>query len=128
MAWGANNFAQLGDGARVSAVIALPDRPTPRPVVGLTNVVAIAGGGNHSLALRSDNTVWAWGLNGHGQLGNGTLGGLAGTSTPVRVVDLGDPEFITDEVVAIAAGFSHSLAITLKVVEEILGEMKKSDN
>ena len=111
MAWGANNFAQLGDGAPASAAIALPDRPTPGPVIGLTHVVAIAGGGNHSLVLRSDGTVWAWGLNGHGQLGVGTLGGLAGTSTPVQVIDPGDPTgFITD-VVAVAAGFSHSLAL-----------------
>ena len=32
-----------------------------RPVSGLTNVAAIAAGGIHSLALRTDGTVWAWG-------------------------------------------------------------------
>ena len=40
--------------------------------LGLTGVVAIAGGYTHSLALRSDGSVWAWGLNTFGQLGNGS--------------------------------------------------------
>ena len=38
----------------------------------LTSMVAIAAGETHSLALRSDGTVWAWGYNGYGQLGDGT--------------------------------------------------------
>ena len=37
---------------------------------GLTGVIAIAVGGNHSLALKSDGTVWAWGFNQYGQLGD----------------------------------------------------------
>ena len=60
----------------------------------------IAAGSNHSLALKPDGTVWAWGRNNDGQLGDG-----AGSdrSTPVQVSNLTD-------VVAIAAGGSHSLA------------------
>ena len=38
----------------------------------LTSMVAIAAGETHSMALRSDGTVWAWGYNGYGQLGDGT--------------------------------------------------------
>ena len=38
----------------------------------LTNVVAVAAGAYHSLALRGDGTVWAWGRNNLGQLGDGT--------------------------------------------------------
>ena len=37
-----------------------------------STVVQISGGCFHSLALKSDGTVWAWGLNIHGQLGDGT--------------------------------------------------------
>ena len=44
----------------------------PVRVGNLTGVVAIAAGGTHSLALKSDGTVWAWGYNYYGQLGNGT--------------------------------------------------------
>lgn len=36
-------------------------RPVPVAVVGLTNVTAVAAGASHSLALRNDGTVWAWG-------------------------------------------------------------------
>jgi alpha-tubulin suppressor-like RCC1 family protein len=40
-------------------------------VSGLTHVVDIAAGGVHSLALKSDGTVWAWGDDWYGQLGDG---------------------------------------------------------
>jgi hypothetical protein len=69
--------------------------------VGLTNITAIAAGGHFSLALRSDGTVWAWGANGSGQLGDGTL---VNRSTPVRVSGLAG-------VTAIAAGAEHALAL-----------------
>ena len=45
-------------------------------------MIAIAGGGNYSLALRSDGTVWAWGDNTFGQLGDGTF---VDKSLPVQV-------------------------------------------
>ena len=41
-------------------------------VTGQVTSSAVDGGGSHSLALRSDGTVWAWGYNGYGQLGDGT--------------------------------------------------------
>ena len=61
----------------------------------------IAGGGSHSLALKSDGTVWAWGQNERGQLGDGTT---SNRSTPVQVSNL-------TGVIAIAAGDSQSLAL-----------------
>jgi alpha-tubulin suppressor-like RCC1 family protein len=63
-------------------------------------VVAIAGGRDHSLALLSDGTVKAWGLNAAGQLGDGTT---TGRTTPVAVSGLSG-------VVAIATGQDLSLA------------------
>ena len=45
-------------------------------------MVAIAGGDYHSLAVKSDGTVWAWGCNGYGQLGDGTT---TNRLTPVPV-------------------------------------------
>jgi hypothetical protein len=48
-------------------------------------VVAIAGGACHSLALKSDGTVWAWGRNGYGQLGDGST---SDHWTPVPVIGL----------------------------------------
>ncbi|HLZ19882.1 MAG TPA: SdrD B-like domain-containing protein, partial [Smithellaceae bacterium] len=62
---------------------------------------AIAAGYSHSLALKSDGTVWAWGNNGNGQLGIGTI---TNSYIPAQVSGLTD-------VIAIAAGGHHSLAI-----------------
>ena len=62
----------------------------------------LAGGGSHALALCRDGTVWAWGLNSHGQLGDGTATDRA---TPVQVPGL-------TGVAAVAAGAAHSLALS----------------
>ncbi len=64
-AWGANDYGQLGVGT-----IGAP-RPTPQPVVGLADIAAIAVGYAQTLALRADGTVWGWGLNEDGEVGNG---------------------------------------------------------
>ena len=69
--------------------------------MGGLNAIAIAAGRSNTLALSSDGTVWAWGYNGYGQLGNG---GIQNQSIPAQVNNLTD-------VVAIAAGEYHSLAI-----------------
>jgi alpha-tubulin suppressor-like RCC1 family protein len=92
-AWGGNGLGQLGDGT--TAV-----RLAPVQVSGLTDVVDVAAGKNHSLALRSGGTVSAWGHNLYGQLGDGTN---SDRSSPVTVGGLTDA-------VTIAAGEVHSLA------------------
>lgn len=79
----------------------------PIAVSGLDNVIAISGGRNHVLALKGDGTVWAWGYNAYGQLGDGTNN--SGT-TPVQVVGVGSVGFLNN-VVDIAGGREHSLAL-----------------
>ena len=67
--WGNNTYGELGNGTTSS----LPySNPSPVPVPGINGVVQIAAGGGFSLALRGDGTVYAWGLNSSGQLGDGT--------------------------------------------------------
>jgi len=61
----------------------------------------LAAGGWHSLAVASDGTVWAWGGNEYGQVGDGTT---TDRLTPVQVQGLAD-------VVAIAAGEDHTVAL-----------------
>jgi alpha-tubulin suppressor-like RCC1 family protein len=61
------------------------DSDTPVQVSGLSDVTAIAGPGQSSLALKKDGTVWAWGDNEYGQLGNGTY---TDSDTPVQVSGL----------------------------------------
>ncbi|MGI8667123.1 MAG: fibronectin type III domain-containing protein [Jatrophihabitans sp.] len=78
-AWGNNNVGQLGDGT-VSA-----ERNAAAPVPGLTGVTALSAGGRHVSVVRSDGTVWAWGSNINGELGNASL---VASSVPVQVSGL----------------------------------------
>jgi alpha-tubulin suppressor-like RCC1 family protein len=95
-AWGDNADGQLGDGTRTN-------RGTPAQVTGLTGVFTqVAAGPAYSLALRSDGTVWAWGDNQFGQLGNGTTGPDA--VTPGRVA-------VLNGVTRISAGYGFALAL-----------------
>jgi alpha-tubulin suppressor-like RCC1 family protein len=81
-AWGWGAAGQLGDGSS-------DDRHVPTPVTGLWNgVTAIAGGGFGGIALKSDGSVWAWGTNNHGELGNGITQPEGGSYVPVQVVGL----------------------------------------
>jgi alpha-tubulin suppressor-like RCC1 family protein len=64
-------------------------------------VIAIAAGGTHTLALKSDGTVWAWGYNGYGQLGDG---GTTNKYTPAQITSL-------TGIGAIAAGWAHSVVL-----------------
>lgn len=100
-AWGQNYAGQLG-AATTGYCTGTPCGTIPVQVNGLNSVVAIAASGGHSLALRSDGTVWAWGDNSVGQLGNSSAG--SGTTSPVQVSGL-------TGVTSIAAGLSHSLAL-----------------
>jgi alpha-tubulin suppressor-like RCC1 family protein len=74
-------------------------------VAGLNNVQAIAAGGGFSLALKADGSVWAWGHNRDGQLGDGNA--PFDHSKPEMVYGLGHGS----GVVAIAAGYSFALVL-----------------
>lgn len=67
-AWGDNSSGELGDGTNVNSNV--PVQVTNS--TGMPDIIAIAAGQFHSLALASDGTVWAWGNNLFGQLGDGT--------------------------------------------------------
>ncbi|MDF1884195.1 Ig-like domain-containing protein [Sulfurimonas sp. SAG-AH-194-C21] len=65
--WGSNTYGQLGDGTTT-------DSSTPvQESSGLGTWSSISAGTFHTVARKSDNTLWAWGRNNYGQLGDATL-------------------------------------------------------
>ncbi len=103
-AWGKNDKGQLGNNTVVDS-----QGPVAVDTSGVLNgqvITAAAAGRQHSLAVGNDGRVFAWGLNASGQLGNGTT-----TDSRVPVV-LTSPAISNKFIVAIAAGASHSLALT----------------
>ncbi len=71
------------------------------------NVVSVAGGSYHTLAISADHKVWAWGWGIHGQLG---VDSAENAKIPVNVAMLN-----SQRVVQVAAGHAHSAALTVKV-------------
>ena len=101
--WGNDTYGQLGDGTNNNSNV--PVAVTASGVLNGQTVVAVAAGFNHSLALCADGTVVAWGMNSAGQLGNGST---TSSNVPVAVTKTG--ALLNKTVVAIAAGYNHSLA------------------
>jgi alpha-tubulin suppressor-like RCC1 family protein len=95
-AWGFNGQGRLGDGS-------VTNRSSPVSVVGgFADWCQVSGGRFHSLAVRTDGSAWAWGFNGQGRLGDGSV---TNRTSPVSVVGgFGDW-------CEISAGYSHSLAV-----------------
>jgi alpha-tubulin suppressor-like RCC1 family protein len=95
-AWGYNAYGQLGDGTTI-------DKHVPTHIGILTDwvVVAAGGGGSHSVAIKTDGSLWTWGGNTAGELGDGTM---ANKSVPMRIGT--DTDWIS-----VAAGGSRTFAI-----------------
>jgi alpha-tubulin suppressor-like RCC1 family protein len=114
-AWGRNGSGELGNGTTTNSSV-------PVQVRGLgagSGVIAVSGGAppitatsvsgaGHSLALKSNGQVLSWGNNNSGQIGNGTSSTTVNQLVPVQPTGLG----AGSGVVRIAAGGSHSLALT----------------
>lgn len=107
--WGANDNSGLG-----TPNIAIGDETIdPQQVIvadtmePLRGITQISVGEYHTLALRHDGTVWAWGANGYGQIGNNTT-----TSAPLAVQVQTSGSTYLENVSSIAAGRLHSMAVT----------------
>ncbi len=95
ISWGEGSSGQLGNGSLANASPGtLPNQPETMPI-------SIAAGGIHSLLACNDGSVWSWGDNTYGQLGDG---GTSNQVEPVQVMNI-------NTAIAVAAGSDHSLAL-----------------
>jgi alpha-tubulin suppressor-like RCC1 family protein len=93
-AWGYDNVGQLGIGSTASSAV-------PVKITGVSQVTGIAAGWDSAVAVVAGGaSVWAWGGNDSGQLGDGTL---AGRTTPVRVTQIG-----TVHIAGVGVGFKYA--------------------
>lgn len=104
-AWGLGSNGQLGNGATTFS------RYVPVPVSTLTNVSTVAAGQYHSVARKTEGTVWAWGSNSYGQIGDSTT---TQRSAPVQIPSLSGS-------LAIASGLNHNLAVTINHTVAVWG-------
>lgn len=79
--------------------------PITTAASGIT-IVSAAAGASHSAALLSNGTVWSWGVNDQGQLGNG---GGGNSGSPVSTIDDATKSSLS-AIVEISAGAAHNLA------------------
>jgi alpha-tubulin suppressor-like RCC1 family protein len=101
--WGENTWGQTANGNLTTP------QPSPMALAGTATWKSVATGGYHSLGIKSDGTLWSWGLDDKGQLGNATSGNFS----------TGQPKFFpTPQAVGVAkdwlvvsAGDGHSVGI-----------------
>ena len=87
--WGLNSYGQLGNGDTTGANQYSPVAVDTSGVLNGKTITQISSGGHSAItALASDGTVYSWGLNDYGQLGNGDTTG-ANQYSPVAVVTSG---------------------------------------
>ncbi len=94
--WGWNQEGEVGNGSSQTMLL------VPADVSGLSNVLAISAGGNHTCALVSGGTLKCWGRNTEGQLGDGSF-----TNRGIPVAVSGTPSGM----VSVAGGGFHTCAI-----------------
>jgi len=82
LAWGAGASGQLGAGNSVGASAPVPITGPSAPMVSL------AGGGAHTLAVRTDGSVYAWGANAAGQLGIRSSEALRNAPVQIPALDV----------------------------------------
>jgi len=95
--WGRNINGVIGDGTTANRLV-----PVPIPIGGEAVWTTISAWANHTVALQADGSLWIWGSNSHGQVGNGSRAGLVPAPTRIGGQTVWR---------AIAAGCFHTLAI-----------------
>lgn len=95
-AWGTNSSGQLGDNT-----VSPKSSPVQTISTG-TNWKTISAGGFYSMAIKTDGTLWSWGQNSYGQLGDNTI---TNRSSPVQTISAGT------NWKQVSCGLNHTAAI-----------------
>ena len=109
-AWGNNGSGRLGNGTISYSyyedgveICVDNDKKKPTRIGSDSDWASVSAGGSHTVAIKTDGTLWAWGWNGLGQLGDGTGGDKSGNkTTPVQ---------IGTGYTSVSAGSYHTVAI-----------------
>lgn len=101
-AWGDNTYGQLGDGtttqkSEATAVVLSG--------LGSRTAVSVSTRGNHNLLIANDGSVFAWGNNNQGQVGDGTF---VNKLQPTLISGILSGKYST----SVAAGYDHSIVWT----------------
>lgn len=91
--WGYNQGGRIGYDSSVDYLT------TPAKIMGDVIAVSASGGGGHSMAIKTDGSLWGWGWNRQGQLGTGTY---ENTAVPIKIME---------NVTAVETGDSHTIAV-----------------
>ena len=101
MSWGANHNGTVGNGSFSPTLV-----PSPVAIPGIDNVVQVELGNGAGYAVLDNGEVRAWGANGNGQLGDGTINNW--NPTPASPIAIGGGSGHLSGVTQLAAG-SHGL-------------------
>ena len=108
--WGYDSYGQLGVGqsAKYADGGAMKTRICEVPVKVMDNVRTVSLGYSHSAAIKTDNSLWMWGDNTHGELGIGITGNaLSSSFNPIQTI----PVKVMDNVSTVSCGSSYTAAI-----------------
>lgn len=107
--WGTNTYGTLGNGNTSGTAISYGEvNVIDSTGAAITNATKIAASKYHVMVLREDGTVWAWGRNNYGQLGNRTTS--SGVTAKAQQVKKSDGTVLTN-IVKIEAGEFSSYAL-----------------
>ena len=100
--WGSNLNGSVGNGGVGNNKTVEDDPIQTIPVKVMDNVTTVNCGQSYTAAIQTDGSLWVWGNDSDGQLGNGASGRFSNSTVPVKIMD---------DAVAVSCGTSHTAAI-----------------
>lgn len=98
--WGWNDSGRLGNGGKGTKIGYDGDLFQLTPLKVMDNVVAVSCGLSHAAAIKTDGSLWVWGSNNHGEIGNNQP--EKNQNTPVKIMD---------NVAAVSCGQNYTAAV-----------------